>query len=65
MEFKHDISIVVPLFNEVESLLELHSWIKKVMDNHKFSYEIILVDDGSKDGSWKKIEELKSSFNEI
>ncbi len=65
VEYKHDISIVVPLFNEVESLPELHSWIKKVMDENKFTYEIILIDDGSKDGSWSKIEELKSHFNEI
>ena len=65
MEFEHNISIVVPLFNEVESLPELHSWIKKVMDENGFSYEIILIDDGSKDGSWKKIEELKSQFSEI
>ncbi len=65
MEFKHNISIVVPLFNEVESLPELHSWIKKVMDENKFSYEVIFIDDGSKDGSWKKIEELKSQFSEI
>lgn len=65
MEFEHNISIVVPLFNEVESLSELHSWIKKVMDENKFTYEIILIDDGSKDGSWKKIEELNSNFPEI
>lgn len=65
MESEHNISIVVPLFNEVESLSELHSWIKKVMDENKFTYEIILIDDGSKDGSWKKIEELNSNFPEI
>ena len=65
VEFENNISIVVPLFNEVESLPELHSWIKKVMDENQFSYEIILIDDGSKDGSWKKIEELKSNFPEI
>ncbi len=65
MKFEHNISIVVPLFNEVESLPELHSWIKKVMDENQFTYEIILIDDGSKDGSWKKIEELKSIFPEI
>jgi glycosyltransferase involved in cell wall biosynthesis len=65
VESEHNISIVVPLFNEVESLSELHSWIKKVMDENKFTYEIILIDDGSKDGSWKKIEELNSNFPEI
>ncbi len=55
-----DISIVVPLFNEEESLPELCAWIKKVVDANYFSYEIILVDDGSTDASWKVIEELRS-----
>lgn len=55
-----DISIVVPLFNEVESLPELTAWINRVMDAHQFSYEIILIDDGSNDGSWEMIEELKA-----
>jgi len=53
-----DISVVVPLYNEVESLPELTSWISKVMDKNRFSYEIILVDDGSRDGSWDIICEL-------
>ncbi|RKR83970.1 glycosyltransferase involved in cell wall biosynthesis [Mucilaginibacter gracilis] len=53
-----DISVVVPLYNEVESLPELTSWISKVMSEHKFSYEIILVDDGSNDGSWEMIRKL-------
>jgi glycosyltransferase involved in cell wall biosynthesis len=53
-----NISIIVPLFNEVDSLDELHQWIVKVMTNHQFSYEIWFIDDGSKDGSWKKIEDL-------
>ena len=44
-----DISIVIPLYNEAESLPELHSWIKTVMDQHKLTYEVIFVDDGSKD----------------
>ncbi|GAA4315006.1 glycosyltransferase family 2 protein [Mucilaginibacter gynuensis] len=55
-----DISVVVPLYNEVESLPELTSWISKVMDDNKFSYEILLVDDGSKDGSWEMICRLKT-----
>lgn len=55
-----DISVVVPLFNEVESLPELTAWINRVMDAHQFSYEIILIDDGSNDGSWEMIEELKA-----
>ena len=54
-----DISIVVPLLNEEKSLPELTAWIKKVMDNHQFSYEIILIDDGSKDNSWQVIKNLQ------
>ncbi|GAC1481278.1 MAG: glycosyltransferase family 2 protein [Flavisolibacter sp.] len=53
-----DLSIVSPLKNEEESLPELCSWIKRVCENHQFSYEIILVDDGSTDQSWKVIEQL-------
>ena len=55
-----DISIVIPLFNEEESLKELTDWIGKVMRDNSFSYEIIYVDDGSTDGSWGIIEDLKS-----
>lgn len=53
-----DISIIVPVYNEVESLPDLASWIEKVMDQHQFSYEVIFVDDGSRDGSWLEIEKL-------
>ncbi|MGM9785217.1 MAG: glycosyltransferase family 2 protein [Candidatus Cryptobacteroides sp.] len=53
-----DISIVVSLFNEEESLRELVGWIEKVMDREGYKYEIIMVDDGSRDGSWKVIKEL-------
>ena len=60
-----DISVVVPLYNEVESLPELTSWIKRVMDEHNFTYEIILIDDGSNDGSWEQIENLKVAHKEI
>ena len=60
-----DLSIVVPLYNEVESLPELCSWINRVCDQHNFTYEIILLDDGSKDGSWKKIEELSHANQNI
>ncbi len=52
------LSIVVPLYNEEESLKELESWIKEVMDKNNFSYEIIFIDDGSSDNSWQVIEEL-------
>lgn len=60
-----DISIVIPLLNEVESLPELTEWIRNVMQKHQFSYEIILIDDGSYDGSWEKIEELKAYHSSI
>jgi glycosyltransferase involved in cell wall biosynthesis len=53
-----DISVVVPLLNEAESLPELCTWISRVMAENKFSYEIILVDDGSRDNSWNVISEL-------
>lgn len=58
MDKKTEISIVVPLFNEVESLPELHAWIVSVMKAHGYTYEIIFVDDGSKDGSWDVVMEL-------
>jgi glycosyltransferase involved in cell wall biosynthesis len=53
-----DISVIVPLYNEEESLPELEAWIKRVMEENNYSYEIILVDDGSTDNSWRVIEEL-------
>jgi glycosyltransferase involved in cell wall biosynthesis len=55
-----DISVVVPLFNEEESLPELVSWIERVMHKHNFSYEVILVDDGSTDHSWLVTEGIHS-----
>lgn len=60
-----DISVVVPLYNEAESLPELTQWIRRVMLAHNFSYEIVLVDDGSKDGSWEVIQRLKAEHDEI
>ncbi len=54
-----DISVVVPLYNEVESLPELTAWISRVMDENCFTYEIVLVDDGSNDGSWEMINQLR------
>lgn len=56
-----NISVVIPLLNEEESLAELSNWIAKVMNENKFSYEVIFVDDGSKDGSWKVIESLSAN----
>jgi glycosyltransferase involved in cell wall biosynthesis len=55
-----DISVVIPLFNEEESLPELAAWIDKVMLENNFSYEIIMIDDGSKDSSWQVVEELQT-----
>lgn len=60
-----DISVVVPLFNESESLPELTDWIRRVMLANNFSYEIILVDDGSTDNSWQIILGLKKTHEEI
>ena len=54
--------IVVPLFNEAESLPELNEWISRVMNRHGFSYELILVDDGSKDNSWQVIQEHAENY---
>lgn len=65
MEKNIDISIVVPLFNEAESLPELHDWIVRVMKENGYNYEIIFVDDGSKDGSWKVIEQLNDNNSSV
>ncbi|MGN6247647.1 MAG: glycosyltransferase family 2 protein [Ginsengibacter sp.] len=55
-----DISVIVPLYNEEESLPELEAWIRRVMDENYYSYEVIMVDDGSTDNSWPVITELHS-----
>ncbi|MDM1049210.1 MULTISPECIES: glycosyltransferase family 2 protein [Sphingobacterium] len=60
-----DISVVIPLYNEEESLPELVAWIKRVMDENNFSYEIIMVDDGSKDRSWQVIKSLKAENEHV
>ena len=65
MEYSKDISIIVPLFNEEESLGELFSWIRKVMEENGFSYEVIFVDDGSTDGSWKVITEIAGQNSNV
>lgn len=54
-----DISVVIPLYNEAESLPELEAWIERVMKEHNFTYEVIFVNDGSTDNSWEVIEELQ------
>src|SRR4029453_3541387 len=55
-----DLSIVIPLIDEAESLPELAAWIEKVMKENQYSYEIIFIDDGSNDNSWERIEKLKA-----
>lgn len=60
-----DISVIVPLFNEAESLPELATWIQRVMKENNFSYEIIFINDGSTDNSWDVIEELSKKNSNI
>jgi glycosyltransferase involved in cell wall biosynthesis len=60
-----DISIVVPVYNEAESLGELREWIESILSVHSFDYEVIFVDDGSNDGSWKVIGELSGKYPEV
>lgn len=57
-----DISVIVPLFNEEESLPKLFEWIHRVMEEHHFSYEVLFVNDGSTDGSWRVIESLHEQY---
>jgi glycosyltransferase involved in cell wall biosynthesis len=60
-----DISIIIPLYNEEESIPHLITWIEKVVDEHKYSCEIIIINDGSSDSSWKVIENLVKNNNNI
>lgn len=60
-----DVSIVVPLWNEEESILELFQWIDRVMREQKLTYEVIFVDDGSTDGSWNVIHELRKKYSQV
>ncbi len=60
-----DISVVIPAFNECESLPELCAWITRVMQEHGFSYEIIVVDDGSSDGTWQVVRELGAADSHV
>lgn len=60
-----DISVVIPLLNEEESLNELYNWIASVMQSNSFSYEVLFVDDGSTDNSWEVIESLSQKHQEV
>jgi glycosyltransferase involved in cell wall biosynthesis len=60
-----NISVVIPLLNEKESLTELYDWIAKVMQSNRFSYEIIFIDDGSTDGSWETISALSQKDSKV
>ena len=60
-----NLSIVIPLLNEQESLPELHNWIVKVMTSHNFSYEILFIDDGSTDRSWETIVQLSNTNSNV
>ena len=60
-----DISVVIPLYNEEESLPELFGWIERVMEANGFSYEVIFVNDGSTDRSWQVIEALKAEHPDV
>lgn len=65
MNSKLEISLVIPLLNEEESLPELYDWIKKVMNQNNFSFEVIFIDDGSTDKSWEVIESLNANDNHV
>ena len=60
-----DISVVIPLYNEEESIVELYKWIEKVMDEHHYTYEVIFISDGSTDKSWPIICELKEQSEHV
>ena len=60
-----NLSIVIPLYNEEESLPELSAWIERVMQENNFTYEIIMIDDGSVDDSWKVIQQLRVGNSNI
>ena len=62
---KIDVSVVIPLLNEEESLPELYNWISRVMQTHGFTYEVIFVDDGSTDRSWDIIEDLNNHHDQV
>ncbi|MFM1793086.1 MAG: hypothetical protein RLZZ252_1440, partial [Bacteroidota bacterium] len=61
----YNISVVVPLFNEEESLPELHDWIARVCSAHQLSFEVLFLDDGSTDNSWKIIHDLSAKNSNV
>ena len=65
MEKRLDISVVIPLYNEQESLAELVAWIDRVAKQNNLTYEVIMVDDGSSDDSWNEVERLKATYPAI
>ena len=65
MESKIDVSVVVPLYNEEESLVELVAWIDRVMIANSLSYEVIMIDDGSTDRSWSVVEQLRAEYGSV
>ncbi len=65
MESKIDVSVVVPLYNEEESLVELVAWIDRVMITNSLSYEVIMIDDGSTDRSWSVVEQLRAEYGSV
>ena len=60
-----DISVIIPLYNEEESITELYSWIERVMNDNKFTYEVIFINDGSTDQSWSIIEDLSRESEHV
>lgn len=60
-----DISVIVPLYNEAESLPELAKWIDQVMTDNHFTYEVIMVDDGSSDTSWEVLQQLRATYPQL
>ena len=60
-----DISVVIPLYNEDESIPELYAWIERVMKQNNFSYEVIFINDGSTDRSWEIIQELNQKQPDV
>ncbi|MFY8034243.1 MAG: glycosyltransferase family 2 protein, partial [Flexibacteraceae bacterium] len=65
MNNRPQVSIVIPLLNEEESLPELYAWIKRVVDANNLSYEVLMIDDGSTDNSWEVITKLSASDSHV